>query len=254
VIDTTALESSVSFVTVTERTVAIAPEPIKEPPPPLQETVKEPPPPPVQETEDSRPPFAKNNQPVGDPVVDVAVTPAALNPPSPPAPVSQPVRPAVGSVPAVPSYSVHGALKQGQSIVYLLDASGSMGEWGKFAAARRALLATLREQPETVRVQVIVYGGSARSIVPGGYVAATRTNVARIEEGLSKWEPAGRSEHAVGLRVALQQQPDFVLVLTDAEDLSAAKLRGVLIQADKPATICVAKVSAEGVSAPRELK
>jgi hypothetical protein len=187
-------------------------------------------------------------------VVDVTVTPIALNPKAPASPNTQPVRPAVGIVPATPSYSIHGALQPNQRIVYLLDASGSMGEWGKFTTARRAVLATLREQPETVRVQVVVYGGSAHMIVPGGYVPATRANIDRIEEGLLKWEPAGRSEHAVGLRVALQQQPDFVLMLTDADDLTAAKFRGVLQQAEKPAAICVAKVGAEGVGVPRELK
>jgi hypothetical protein len=150
---------------------------------------------------------------------------------------------------------LHGGLSPGQAIVYVLDASGSMGEWGKFAAARRAVLATLRTQPETVRVQVVVYDGTARAVLPGGRcVPATAANVERIERVLADREPAGRSDHAAGLRAALELRPDFVLILTDADDLSLAKFRGVLGRAERPAAACVAPVTASGVGPPRELK
>src|SRR3954451_1997900 len=69
VIDTSAPETSVTFVAAAERTVAIPPEPIQELPAP---------PGPAQETGVLRPPLANSTMPVGDPVVDVAVTPATL--------------------------------------------------------------------------------------------------------------------------------------------------------------------------------
>lgn len=74
------------------------------------------------------------------------------------------VTPTAATVPsawAVGGTAVHGPLAADQAIVYLLDASGSMGEWGKFDAARRALVATLRLQPPNVRYQVVVYAGTA---------------------------------------------------------------------------------------------
>ena len=44
-----------------------------------------------------------------------------------------------------------------------------MGEWGKLEAAKRAVVATLRQQPETVWVQVVVYDGTARLWDPSIY-------------------------------------------------------------------------------------
>ena len=64
----------------------------------------------------------------------------------------------VSASPSAAIPAIHGTLKPGQLIVYVLDSSGSMGEFGKLALARSALLATLRGQPEGVRFQVIVYG------------------------------------------------------------------------------------------------
>jgi hypothetical protein len=140
--------------------------------------------------------------------------------------------------------------------VYVLDASGSMGEWGKLDRAKRALVAALRRQPETVRFQVVVYAGAAELPLPapvGGMVHATPTNVERIGPMLRVVTAAGRSNHAAGLRKALELRPDYVLVLTDADDL-AASLRTVLPRGGKPVVVCAAKVTAEGVADPVPLR
>ena len=97
-----------------------------------------------------------------------------------------------------------------------------MGEWGKFEKARQAIIATLRQQRETVRFQVIVYNGAAQPLLPAPAslcVPATAENVSRMEGALRVVEPAGRSNHAEGLRVAVDLRPDFVLIVTDADDL-----------------------------------
>jgi hypothetical protein len=132
-----------------------------------------------------------------------------------------------------------------------------MGEYGKFDRARRALVATLKKQPETVRFQVVVYANIAIQPLPApanGCVAATAENVERMERALQTFQAAGRSNHVEGLKAAVELKPDVVLILTDAEDLSAAKFRGVLRQASKPVTVCVTPVGAEGVGGPREVK
>ncbi len=234
-VETQVEEPRVSFEAFAERVVLRPPaEPVVNPvPPPVPELAVEVPPP---------------ANPIGAAVTDVAVTPIALRP-SAPVNAASPVR---GS--PAKSTALHGALKPGQAIVYVLDASGSMGEWGKFAAARRSMLATLREQPVTTRVQVIVYDGTARRVLPGDCVPATEANVARIEAALASWEPAGRSDHEAGLRAALTFRPDFVLILSDAADLDAAMFRAVLRQWRTSAILCTAKVTANGIGAPRELK
>jgi hypothetical protein len=206
-------------------------------------------------------------QPVGPAVVEVPLNPTRMNPPpaaspSPPrvqqaAHAASP-KPAGGASVSAPVPPVHGALGSGQTIVYVLDESGSMGEWGKFAKARAALIATLRAQPQTVRFQVVLYAGTADFPLPapvGGCVPATADNILRVEEMLGERRPAGRSDHVAGLRLAMTLYPDFVLILTDANDLPTAKLRGLMPRAGRPVTVCVAKVGAEGVGTPpQELK
>jgi hypothetical protein len=205
-------------------------------------------------------------QPVGPAVVEVPLTPTRMNPPPTPGPSPPRVQPVVhastpapagGASTAAPVRPVHGALGAGQTIVYVLDMSGSMGEWGKFAKARAALVAALRTQPPTVRFQVVVYAGTADFPLPapvGGCVPATADHIDQVEAALVTVAPAGRSDHAAGLRLAVSLRPDFVLILTDANDLSAARLRGVVAQAGRPVKVCVAKVGAEGVGEPVELR
>ncbi|HEY3788299.1 MAG TPA: vWA domain-containing protein, partial [Urbifossiella sp.] len=174
------------------------------------------------------------------------------------------VRPAAGTMPVkgAPAWAkggspVHGALAPRQAIVYVLDMSGSMGEWGKFDAARRALIATLRMQPESVRFQVVVYSGTANVPLrgaPGECLPATARNVERTIAALQTLAaPAGHSNHVEGVRIALAFRPNHVLLFTDSDDLPLSAFRGLLHQAEKPADLSVAKVGAS-VEKPIPLK
>jgi hypothetical protein len=179
-----------------------------------------------------------------------AATPAgALNPP-----VREPdVRPA-GGVAGVPA--IHGALAPGKTVVYVLDASGSMGAAGKFDVARTALISTLRQQPVSVKFQVIVYAGTASPLLtsdPSG-LAATEANVRAVAEKLLALEPRGKSNHLVAIRAALDFRPDVILLLTDADELSEKAIKPVLASASRPVVVCVGHVTEGGVQRPRELK
>lgn len=190
-----------------------------------------------------------------------AVTEVPLDLPpirSAPAPDPGPVRPAAATV-AKPSpldggKPLHGALGAGQTVVYALDASGSMGEFGKFDAARRALVATLRRQPEAVHFQVVVYAGSALVPLPAGAgrcVPATTQNVARMADVLlALGAPAGHSDHPAALRLALGLTPDVVVFLSDVDGPPPAAFR----QLARRAVVCVARVGPAGVADPVEWK
>jgi hypothetical protein len=156
-----------------------------------------------------------------------------------------------GGVPAI-----HGALAPGKTVVYALDASGSMGAAGKFDAARAALISTLRQQPATVRFQIIVYAGTATPLLTsdGHGLLASEANVRLAAEKLATLEARGRSNHLAAIRAALAFQPDVILMLTDADDLSAAATKPVLASSPKPVLVCVGQVATEGVQRPRELK
>ena len=186
--------------------------------------------------------------PVGGAVVEVAVPPGAVNPPV----ADANVRPVGGATAKSSATAIHGALKSGQTVVYVLDCSGSMGAAGKFDAARAALVATLRQQPATVRFQVIVYAGTAKPLLAtdGNALPASEANVRAASEKLAALEPRGSSDHYGAARAALAFRPDVILMLTDADDLSAAVLKSLA----KAIPVCVGQVTAEGVGLLRELK
>lgn len=151
--------------------------------------------------------------------------------------------------------AIHGAFAPGQVVVYVLDCSGSMGAGGKFDAARAALVATLQQQPATVRFQVIVYAGGAKALLASdGALPATEANVRAAAEKLAALDARGASNHREALRAAVAFRPDVILLLTDADDLSAAALKPVLAAAQKPVSLCVGLVAADGVRGVRELK
>lgn len=159
---------------------------------------------------------------------------------------------AAGTSEPVAAPAIHGPLGANQTVVYVLDGSGSMGASGKFDAARRALVSTLKAQPSSVRFQVIVYTGTAYPLLAGNGTAtpATESNVRLATDALAKLEPRGTSNHLGAVRAALAFRPDVILMLTDADDLSAAALKAVA----KAVPVCVGRVTAAGVQRPQELK
>jgi hypothetical protein len=144
-------------------------------------------------------------------------------------------------------------MKAEQSVVYILDCSGSMGEFGKLALARASLAATLRRQPDSLRFQVISYNSTARHLFPGG-CATIAANLALAEAGLARLEAAGRSNHFEALRVAAGLRPDIIVWLTDADDLQPDRLKPILAGVGKAVSVYVAEVTARGVNGPRELR
>jgi hypothetical protein len=148
---------------------------------------------------------------------------------------------------------LHGPLGNGQTVAYVLDCSGSMGEFGRFAAARAALLATLQQQPETVKFRVVAYNTTARPVVSERPVAVTREAVAAVEAELGRLRPTGRSDHAAGLRLALTPRPDVIVLLSDADELTASAVRP-LVGGARAVPVFLVQVTPEGVQPVRELR
>jgi hypothetical protein len=169
-------------------------------------------------------------------------------------PAASHIQPASGATSVAPAASpIHGTMNRGQ-VVYLLDCSGSMGEFGKLALARAALLATLYRQTEEVRFQVIAYNTTARPVVAGGYIAATAANVATVEAALAEITAAGKSNHVVAIRRAGELLPDTIVLLTDAEDLAASAVKPALAAAGKTIPVFISKVSGNGIAPCRQLR
>lgn len=186
-------------------------------------------------------------------VVQVAAVQPMTNAPSPvPAgnPPADSGTASPGPVAVAGGEPLHGALSTGQTVVYVLDCSGTMGLDGRWSRARSALLATVARQPIGVRVQVVIYNGRAAPLLPLG----SEMGVEQIAVGLAKLEPAGDSKHSEGMRVAMKLSPTVVVFVTDAAEPELAELRPLLAGLPKSTNVFVARVTANGVAAPVAIK
>jgi hypothetical protein len=133
--------------------------------------------------------------------------------------------PVQSGMPGGPIFSFPAAAK---SVVYVIDRSGSMGERGRLALARRELEASLHRLPESTRFQIIPYNRHAEALRLSGQtslVAATPEKIRQATRFLDELEPEGGTEHLPALRQAIRLQPDVIFFLTDADDLNPADVR-----------------------------
>jgi hypothetical protein len=119
---------------------------------------------------------------------------------------------------------------RGQSFVFVIDRSASMGPSGGLSTAKRQLAETLRRLPASARFQIIVYNRSAEPLdVNGclGLMPATPANVQRALDLLQRVDAEGSTDHFLAMRRALALEADVVWFLTDADDLRAQDVRAL---------------------------
>jgi hypothetical protein len=113
---------------------------------------------------------------------------------------------------------------RGQSVLFVLDRSASMGGRNGFLlAVKRELLASLAGLPAGARFQVIFYNkhwDMLRLVGPGGLAMASVENKRRAESQIESLTAEGGTEHEPALRAALSLEPDSIYFLTDADDLT----------------------------------
>jgi von Willebrand factor type A domain len=126
---------------------------------------------------------------------------------------------------------LHGAFTQpGLSIVYVLDRSGSMAQGRKLDHAIALLKASLAQLDRNTRFQIVTYDSQAMPFRLEGNLAltpATAKNIADAGSLLNGLLAEGSSRHVEGLVAGLEFQPDFLILLTDAGDLSSAEVRRI---------------------------
>lgn len=117
---------------------------------------------------------------------------------------------------------------EGQRLVFLLDASASMGQRGAWTAAARELLHSVRRLGPKARFQIVVYNSTPQTLLPGSaWLGSTEPTLERIAHALATLPIEGRTDHLPALRYALALGPDVMFFLTDADDLSSEHLRQV---------------------------
>jgi hypothetical protein len=126
---------------------------------------------------------------------------------------------------------------RGQSVVFLIDRSSSMGFNGGLSAAKREAAASLAALPETSRFQVIVYNRDPVCI--GGHQELLPASAGNVEAALQVLDAVGAvggTNHVEALRCALRLEPDVLFLVTDADDLTRDQVR-LLTQLNRGRTI-----------------
>lgn len=119
-----------------------------------------------------------------------------------------------------------GTTAKGKSIVYVIDRSYSMNNNRAMRLAVDELLRSLKSLGPLMEFQVIFYNTEPTMLdLPGrGMVRASPGNLERARQQILSVSPKGGTDHVKALRRALDLNPDIVMFLTDAEDISKADI------------------------------
>src|SRR5262249_50677300 len=110
-----------------------------------------------------------------------------------------------------------------RSVVFVLDRSASMGIDDRLGLARGQILASLSELPRATRFQVVVYNRQCETLTLSGRGELAPINAATQAEAaaaLRELTPEGGNDHLRALEAALYLQPDAIVLITDADDLT----------------------------------
>jgi hypothetical protein len=105
----------------------------------------------------------------------------------------------------------------GQSFVYVVDCSGSMGEGLKFERAIYELLQSIEQLASDQRYFIIFYNDAAYPMEADSPVPATEDEFARTREWISYVQPDGGTNPLPALLFALSLRPDAIYFLSDGQ-------------------------------------
>jgi len=115
----------------------------------------------------------------------------------------------------------------GQSVVYLLDHSMSMGLKDALDRARNELLSSLASLPESSRFQVVVFNRQVELLLPasqGDWLQANPGTLLATRQALLSLVATGSTRPALAVHRALAMRPQQIVLATESDDLSSAEI------------------------------
>lgn len=132
---------------------------------------------------------------------------------------------------ALPGAAFMGAQDQGTRVVFIVDCSASMANYGAMRSAKAALMSSLQTLSDAQQFQIVFYNQSPRPMTIRGNASgqlafATEVNKSFARQHISAIEPDLGTDHMPALRLALRMSPEVMFLLTDADEpqLSAKEL------------------------------
>jgi uncharacterized protein with von Willebrand factor type A (vWA) domain len=112
---------------------------------------------------------------------------------------------------------VFGVTGRGARFVYVFDRSLSM-KGAPLAAAKRELLASVKQLQRVHQFQIIFYNEKPRIMQPGQMQFADDNGQKQAESFVTSVTADGGTDHLAALRMALKLSPDVIFLLTDADE------------------------------------
>jgi hypothetical protein len=105
----------------------------------------------------------------------------------------------------------------GKTFIYVVDASDSMNENGKFQRCRYELLKSIEQLTSHQRFFVIFYNTNAYPMEAEGPLEASPENKSNISNWIRSVEPEGGTNPLPALVLALSMRPDAIYFLSDGQ-------------------------------------
>jgi Ca-activated chloride channel family protein len=120
-----------------------------------------------------------------------------------------------------------GAIDAGKNFVYIIDCSGSMGDYNALDYAKAELLASLQGVSNRQKFQIIFYNEEIRRFqLPNQAVElypGIDVNRNRAKRFIGSVSPSLGTKHMPALLAALKYEPDVIFFLTDAREPALSK-------------------------------
>lgn len=110
-----------------------------------------------------------------------------------------------------------GVSGYGQSFVYVVDCSGSMGEEAKFLRARKELLYSLQSLEADQKYYVIFYSDAAYPMDAEAPIFASQAHLDQTRQWVDYIVPQGGTNPLPALLSALSLKPDAIYFLSDGK-------------------------------------
>jgi von Willebrand factor type A domain len=121
-------------------------------------------------------------------------------------------------------------VNQAKSVVFLIDRSLSMGMGYGLSAAQNELVPVLKGLSPSTSFMVIAYNQEIEYLGCSGltgFLQADYPTLHRVCRELLELQPRGGTNHVLGLKRALAQHPQTLVLLTDADDLTPKEIQEV---------------------------
>lgn len=123
----------------------------------------------------------------------------------------------------LPGTEFYGVSDHGTRVIFVIDCSASMEDYGAMASAKAALVAALQTLSDEQQFQIVFYNRAPRLFQPSAQekkalLFATERNKSLARQYIAQTIPNEGTDHMPALELALQFSPEIIYFLTDAAE------------------------------------